>query len=170
MRFALLIIGLGFLAVPALELWVLILLNRRLGLGLTLAMLLVTGLTGFWLAKWQGWRTVQRIQRELASGQVPSAALMDGVLILVAGLLLITPGFLTDVAGFLLLLPPTRYVVRRVLGWWCRRYLLHHVVVTRGSGAAAADDDPGTVEGRAVSVEDADRRLEEGDRGDASRP
>lgn len=167
MRFALLIIGLGLLAVPALELWVFVVLTRRLGLALTLAMLLVTGLTGFWLARWQGWRTVQRVQRELAAGQMPSAALMDGVLILVAALLLITPGFLTDVAGFLLLLPPTRYVVRRVLLWWFRRHLLHHVVVVGGSAASPPDDDHGTVEGRAVSVEDADRRLEEGARGKA---
>jgi UPF0716 protein FxsA len=169
MRLALSIIGLSFVAVPALELWVLILLNRRIGLGPTLAMLLVTGLTGFWLAKWQGWRTVQRIQRELAAGQAPSAALMDGVLILVAGLLLITPGFLTDVAGFLLLLPPSRYAVRRVLLWWCRRYLLHHVVVSRGPAGAARGDDGGTVEGRVVSVEDADRRLGEGEGEDGRR-
>jgi UPF0716 protein FxsA len=144
------------------ELWVLILLNRRMGLGPTLAILLTTGLVGFWLAKWQGWRTVQRIQRELATGQVPSAAVMDGVLILVAGLLLVTPGFITDVVGFLLLLPPTRYVVRRLLLRWCRRHLLHHVVVAGRPRPAAPDDDPGTVEGRVVSVEDADRRLGEG--------
>jgi UPF0716 protein FxsA len=162
MRLALALLGLVFLAVPAVELWVLILLNRRMGLGPTLAILLTTGLVGFWLAKWQGWRTVQRIQRELATGQVPSAAVMDGVLILVAGLLLVTPGFITDVVGFLLLLPPTRYVVRRLLLRWCRRHLLHHVVVAGRPRPAAPDDDPGTVEGRVVSVEDADRRLGEG--------
>jgi UPF0716 protein FxsA len=164
MRLALALLGLVFLAVPAVELWVLILLNRRMGLGPTLAILLTTGLLGFWLAKWQGWRTVQRIQRELATGQVPSAAVMDGVLILVAGLLLVTPGFITDVVGFLLLLPPTRYVVRRLLLRWCRRHLLHHVVLAGRPRPAAPDDDPGTVEGRVVSVEDADRRL--GERGD----
>jgi UPF0716 protein FxsA len=162
MRLALALLGLVFLAVPAVELWVLILLNRRMGLGPTLAILLTTGLLGFWLAKWQGWRTVQRIQRELATGQVPSAAVMDGVLILVAGLLLVTPGFITDVVGFLLLLPPTRYVVRRLLLRWCRRHLLHHVVLAGRPRPAAPDDDPGTVEGRVVSVEDADRRLGEG--------
>lgn len=162
MRPTLLMLGLLFLALPAAELWVLILLNRRIGLGPTLAILLLTGLTGFWLARWQGWRTVQRIQRELAAGQIPSAAVLDGVLILVAGLLLITPGFVTDVAGFLLLLPPSRYVVRRIVLAWCRRHLLHHVVVAGRPRPAPADDDPGTVEGRVVSVEDADRRLEEG--------
>ncbi len=169
MRLALPMLGLVFLALPAAELWVLILLNRRIGLGPTLAILLLTGLTGFWLARWQGWRTVQRIQRELAAGQVPSAAVLDGVLILVAGLLLITPGFVTDVAGFLLLLPPSRYVLRRMILAWCRHHLLHHVVVAGRPGPAATAADAGTVEGRVVSVEDADRRLEGSSRDAAPR-
>jgi UPF0716 protein FxsA len=162
MRFALWVLGLGFLVVPVLEVWVLVLLNRRWGIGPTLAMLLATGLAGLWLAKWQGWRTVQRIKRELAAGQMPSAALMDGALILLAGLLLIIPGVLTDVAAFLLLLPPTRYVVRRLLLWWCKRRLLPRVTVAGRRGAAAPDDDAGIIEGRAVSVEYADRLSEDG--------
>jgi UPF0716 protein FxsA len=160
MRLVLSLIGLLILALPVLELWVLVVLIRRLGLWSTLAMLLATGFMGVCLARWQGWRLARRIQRDLAAGQMPAAALLDGGLILVAALLLILPGFITDVAAFLLLLPPVRYVVRRLLQWWCRRYLLRRVVVTGAAGTAAPAEDPATVEGRVVSVEDADGRLE----------
>jgi len=158
MRLTVLILGLVFLVVPALELWVLILLNRKLGLGPTVGLLFLTGAAGFWLARWQGWRTLARVQRELAAGQVPSAAVLDGVLILVAALLLITPGLLTDAAGFLLLLPPTRYLVRRLLLAWFRRHMASRLVVFGGPPPPAAAGDAGTVEGRAVRVEDADGR------------
>jgi len=154
-----LLIGLAFLVLPALELWLLVVLRRHLGLAQTLGLLLASGIVGFWLAKWQGWRTLQRIRSELGAGRLPSAAMLDGAMILAAGLLLITPGLLTDVAGFLLLLPPVRFALRRVVGWWLAR---RPGIVAFSAGPSAGrsrPDDPDTVEGRVVSVEDADRRL-----------
>jgi UPF0716 protein FxsA len=159
-RLLLLLVGLAFLVVPGLELWLLVVLNRHLGLGPTIGLLLLTGAAGFWLARWQGWRTLQRVRSELGAGRMPSAALLDGALILAAALLLITPGLLTDAVGFLLLLPPTRFLLRRLLVWWFRKRLSMAVFTVKAGGAPPAADDPGTVEGRAVSVEDADRRLE----------
>jgi UPF0716 protein FxsA len=151
------LIALAFLVVPALELWLLVVVNRHLGLGPTLGLLLLTGLVGFWLAKWQGFRTWQNIRAELAAGQVPSASLLDGALILVAGLLLLTPGLLTDGVGLLLLLPPTRARVRRSLVRWLSRRL--PVTVCASAAARPPAGDVGTVEGRVVSVTDADRPL-----------
>jgi UPF0716 protein FxsA len=158
MRLLLILVGLAFLVVPAVELWVLVLLNRHMGLGPTIGLLLLTGAVGFWLAKWQGWRTLRRIRAELAVGRMPSAAMVDGALIMAAGLLLLTPGLLTDAVGFLLLVPPTRFVVRRLLVWWFTQRL-PVAVFSAGVAGRPSPDDPGTVEGRVVSVEDADRRL-----------
>jgi UPF0716 protein FxsA len=78
---------------------------------LTVAMVIAAGVLGASLIRWQGWRTWRRIQEALARGEMPADAVQDGLLILVAGVLLITPGVLTDVVGVLLLLPPVRRLV-----------------------------------------------------------
>src|SRR5262249_47543124 len=69
--------------------------------------------------RWQGWRALRSIREELARGRVPAESIQDALLILVAGLLLITPGVLTDLVGVLLLVPP----FRRLLGRWLGRQL-----------------------------------------------
>jgi UPF0716 protein FxsA len=104
-----------FTVVPLVELVLLIQLGRVVGLASTLALVLFTGVLGASLARWQGLATLRRVQAEMAEGRVPAAALVDGLLILVAGALLLTPGLLTDALGFLLLVPPSRAVVRRGL-------------------------------------------------------
>jgi len=110
-----------FTLVPLLELTILIELGRRLGLLATLALIVLTGVLGATLARYQGWVTWQRIQSDLAVGIVPSGRLIDGALILVAGLLLITPGLLTDSVGFALLVPPLRDRIKRRLRDWFER-------------------------------------------------
>lgn len=110
-----------FTLVPLLELAILIELGRRMGLLATLALIVLTGVLGATLARYQGWVTWQRIQSDLAVGIVPSGRLIDGVLILVAGLLLITPGLLTDGIGFALLIPPLRDRIKRRLRDWFER-------------------------------------------------
>ena len=77
--------------------------------------MLLTGFVGAALARWQGLATLRKVQTDMAGGRVPGEALVDGLLILVAGAVLLTPGLLTDAAGFLLLIPPTRALVRRAL-------------------------------------------------------
>ena len=79
--------------------------------------MLVTGVVGAFLAKLEGLRTLGQIQRNLSQGIVPAEEMLDGVIILVAGLLLITPGILTDAFGFLMLIPATRNAFKR----WLRR-------------------------------------------------
>ncbi len=104
-----------FTVVPVLELMLLLELGRVVGLAPTLAIVLLTGVVGAWLARWQGLATLRTVQTEMAGGRVPAGALVDGLLILVAGALLLTPGLLTDTVGFLLLVPPTRAAVRTAL-------------------------------------------------------
>ncbi len=104
-----------FLIVPVVDLALLVSVGGRIGLGPTLAIVVATAVLGSWLARREGTAAWRRVQSKLATGGVPGPELVDGVVILVAGTLLLTPGFLTDVAGLLGLFPPTRAVVRRAL-------------------------------------------------------
>lgn len=110
-----------FTAIPLVELYLLVVLGRRVGLLPTIGLVLATGALGAFLARTQGLQTLDRIRAELDAGRMPAAALLDGLLILVAGAVLLTPGLLTDVFGFSLLLPATRKAVRRTLGGWLKK-------------------------------------------------
>jgi UPF0716 protein FxsA len=104
-----------FVGLPLLELWVLLLIGDRIGWPPTILLVFVTGVVGAGLARSQGFQTLAAIQRDMAAGIMPAPRLMDGVMILVAGAMLITPGILTDVCGFLLLVPATRQIIRNYL-------------------------------------------------------
>ena len=104
-----------FTLVPLVELTLLLLIGRHMGLPFTLGLVIVTGVVGAWLARQQGLRCWREVQRQMSQGQLPAEPLLDGLMILVAGALLLTPGVLTDALGFALLLPPIRRRVRRYL-------------------------------------------------------
>ena len=106
---------LAFVAVPILELVLLLRLGDALGFLPTLLLILLTGVAGAALARSQGLSVLNSMRRELGAGQLPVARVVDGALILAAGLLLLTPGVLTDVVGLLLLVPPLRALARRGL-------------------------------------------------------
>ncbi|WP_419162861.1 FxsA family protein [Candidatus Palauibacter sp.] len=97
-----------FTIVPVVELALLIRLGGYLGLGPTLLLVLGTGAAGAWLARREGLRSWMAVRDELQGGQLPGESLIHALLILVAGVVLITPGVLTDLAGILLLVPPVR--------------------------------------------------------------
>ena len=101
-------LALLFIAVPLLELFILIRLGGVIGLMPTLALCVLTGVAGAWLARREGLRALWSFQERLARGGVPGRALMDGLCILIGGAVLLTPGLLTDLLGFALLLPPSR--------------------------------------------------------------
>lgn len=101
-------LALLFIAVPLLELFILIRLGGAIGLMPTLALCVLTGVAGAWLARREGLRALWSFQERLARGGVPGRALMDGMCILIGGAVLLTPGLLTDLLGFALLLPPGR--------------------------------------------------------------
>jgi len=104
-----------FVVVPAIELVLLIELGGRIGLLPTVAIIFLTGIVGATLARWQGLSVLRQMQTQMAQGQLPASAMFDAVIILVAGALLLTPGFLTDVVGFALLIPGIRGVVKRTI-------------------------------------------------------
>lgn len=107
-------LGCLFVLIPLVELWLLLRVGQWLGVLPTVALVAVTGVVGAWLVRTEGVRSMARFQAQLARGELPGRVLMDGAAILLGGAFLLTPGVLTDVAGFALLLPPTR---RLLQGW-----------------------------------------------------
>lgn len=142
------LLALLFVVVPILELVILIQLGQAVGLGLTLLLVLATGIGGAMLARAEGLRTLLNLQKEVASGAMPDRALMDGAAVLVGGALLLTPGLLTDLVGFSLLVPFTR----RIIGGFVRRRLSKMVaegsirVVTVGPAGPFGPPHPRTEE------------------------
>jgi UPF0716 protein FxsA len=104
-----------FLVVPLLELAVIIQVGQTIGVAETILLLIAVSVAGGWLVKREGVGVLRRIQAAVSAGRVPGRELADGALIMFAGALLLTPGFLSDVLGIALLLPPVRAVVRPVL-------------------------------------------------------
>lgn len=102
-----------FVVVPLVELMLLIEMGQLVGLMPTLALVVATGVTGAWLARLEGLRTLMQLREELAQGKLPGQALMDGVSILIGAAFLLTPGILTDFVGFALLLPFSRRALQR---------------------------------------------------------
>jgi UPF0716 protein FxsA len=102
-----------FIAVPITELYVIYLVGDAIGVWQTLVLLAADSLLGSLLLRSQGRSVWNRFNEALAAGRVPRREVMDGVLVIFGGAFLITPGFLTDVLGLVLLIPPTRSVVRR---------------------------------------------------------
>ena len=106
---------------PLIELTLLFYVGSHIGWWATVGLVLLTGIVGAALARWQGVKAILRVQRRVARGQVPADELFDGVLILVAGIVLVTPGILTDLMGFGLLVPPVRNLVKAALRQWAKR-------------------------------------------------
>jgi len=101
-----------FLVVPFVELFILIRVGQEVGAVPTIVALVAVSVLGAWLVKREGLGVLRRARARVDAGEVPGVELVDGVLILFAGALLLTPGFLTDVVGILLLVPPVRAVLR----------------------------------------------------------
>lgn len=109
------VLVLAFLVIPFVELFVLIKVGGQLGVGNTIAVVLLVSIVGAWLVKREGRRALGRIRSQFAAGQLPADEVIDGGLIMFSGALMITPGFVTDLAALLLLVPPVRSIVRRQL-------------------------------------------------------
>ena len=146
-----------FIIVPMVELVLLTEIGSRIGLAPTLGIILLTGVIGAWLARREGTRAWKRVHENLEAGRVPARELVDGILIFAAGLLLVTPGFLTDAAGFAMLTPRVRDWLWRVLKRYFETHVHTHVVTRQQPGWTEPDSNrPDEVEGRAIRVEDAD--------------
>ncbi len=104
-----------FIVVPALEIALFILAGKTIGGFTTIALIIATGVLGAFLAKQQGLGVLRKMQEQMRFGYPPGEALIEGVCVLFGGLLLLTPGFVTDLTGLLLILPPTRRRIQPVL-------------------------------------------------------
>lgn len=119
-----------FIVVPIAELYVIIQVGELIGVVPTLILLLADAVGGSWLLKHQGRGAWRRFNEALAARRFPGKEVVDGVLIVIGGTLLLTPGFITDVFGAFFLLPPTRALTRRLL----RRYTLGRLTVVNLGG------------------------------------
>jgi UPF0716 protein FxsA len=117
----LLLLAVLLIALPIAEFTVLIEMGRQIGTFYTILLVFGGGVLGAILAKREGLRILQRIQDSVAAGIMPTEDLLDGAIVLAAGILLIAPGFISDVIGMMLLLPPIRYPVKLVLRKLVRR-------------------------------------------------
>ena len=133
LRAVFILLLLALLGIPVAEIFFIIRVTRDLGIPETIGLLVAVSVAGAWLVRRSGLGVLRQIRERSARGEVPGKELVDGLLILVGGLLMLTPGFLTDAVGLLLLVPPTRLALRGLL---IRRYSKRLRVAgwTAGSG------------------------------------
>jgi len=124
---------LAFLLVPLVEIYFLIQVGEVIGALPTVVLVVFTAVAGVWLLRFQGLATLARVQQSLQRGEVPANAMIEGLLLLLAGAFLLTPGFVTDSLGFLLLLPAFRQMLAAGL---LTRGILH---TTRRTGGNSSD-------------------------------
>jgi UPF0716 protein FxsA len=129
-----------FVGLPLTEIYFLIQVGSEIGALPTILLSILTAIIGAWLVRYQGFGVLMRVREMLDRGEVPAIELMDGALILAAGLFLILPGFLTDSLGFLLLIPPLR---RHLI----ERYIRIHPVDMQTSGEVRTETRVRVIEG-----------------------
>jgi len=101
------------IVVPALEIWILFETGSRIGGWQTFGLVLLTGFLGAWLARREARRVFDYARFELSRGVIPTASILDAICVFVGGVMLLTPGFVTDLAGLLLVIPATRLLLKR---------------------------------------------------------
>jgi UPF0716 protein FxsA len=153
-----LLVGL-FIVVPIIELIVIIKIGGLIGVLPTIALLLADALLGSLLLRHQGRGAWQRFNQALAERRFPGREVADGLMIAVGGTLLLTPGFITDIFGLLLLIPPTRAVARRLL----RSYAAHRFVVVGVGGSRGASPPRHDAGGRPYDFDGAAEEIDEDD-------
>jgi len=131
-----------FILVPMVEIYFLIQVGGVIGAIPTIALVVFTALLGAMLLRFQGWATLQRTRMTMAQGQVPALEMLEGVLLIFAGALLLTPGFVTDSIGFLLLVPPLRQALIR---WFLSKTEFH--MRPPPGGPQGRHHDPYTIDG-----------------------
>ncbi len=104
-----------FIIVPIIEIYLFMRIGEMIGVGPTLGMIILTAFIGITMLKWQGLSTLQRAQENLQENKIPATELVEGIILLLCGALLLTPGFFTDTVGFLMLIPPIRQAVAKIV-------------------------------------------------------
>jgi UPF0716 protein FxsA len=153
-RFGLILLA-AFVGVPLLEIALFIQIGGWIGLGPTLALIVLTAVVGAWMLRQQGIGVLMRAQRQLAEGVLPVMEVFEGLCLVIAGALLLTPGFFTDALGALLLVP----AVRRSLYQRLRHHIEAHVVDVSRPAHDRAPGAPGpTIEAEFEEIDNPDRR------------
>ncbi|HEX6141781.1 MAG TPA: FxsA family protein [Geminicoccaceae bacterium] len=150
-----LLLLIAFIGVPLLEIAIFIQVGGIIGLGWTLALVVLTALAGTFLLRQQGFQVLRRAQRQLDTGKVPVAEVFEGVCLLFAGALLLTPGFFTDVVGGLLLLPPVRALLFAQV-----KSRIEAEVTRRGGGPGGPAGEPEVIDVEFREVEPGDGPVE----------
>jgi UPF0716 protein FxsA len=153
-----------FILLPIAEIYVIIKVGEAIGILPTLALLIVDGFLGAALARSQGRAAWARFNRALAEGRVPGREVFDGAMIIVGGAFLLAPGFITDVIGLLLILPPTRAAFRGLVARMARRRITVAPRTIFFGGGQRGAPPPYDMEGSAREVEEPERELPPGDR------
>jgi len=109
-----------FIIVPVVELYILIEVGKKIGSLNTIGIIILTGILGAYLVKSQGFMILKKIQNDLNESILPGNSLIQGAIILAGGILLLTPGFVTDIIGFIFLLPVSRRMVKKYLLRWLK--------------------------------------------------
>lgn len=109
------ILALLFIIVPIVEIYIIIQVGSAVGGWNAIALMILISIVGAWMVRREGLSLIGRIQSQLNQGSLPTKELVDGLLVAIAGALMLTPGFLTDAVGLLCLFPPTRAIIRTVL-------------------------------------------------------
>ncbi len=112
-----------FLILPAIELAILIKVGSIIGAFNTIAIIILTALIGAYMVKMEGLNVIYRFQETLSQGLFPGEEILDGLLILVAGAFLLTPGFITDITGFILVIPLSRAVIKTYLKHYIKKMI-----------------------------------------------
>ena len=120
-----------FTVVPVIEIYLIIKTGQVIGPLPTVFLLLAISAAGAWLVRSQGFQVLRVIQSELAQGRLPAAQLLDGAMVLVGGVLLLTPGFFTDLLAIFFLVPFTRAFIKRLIGSWLQQRLARGSLIIR---------------------------------------
>jgi len=109
-----------FVIIPVTELYILIEVGKKIGGLTTIGVIILTGIIGTYLVKSQGFMILRKIQNDLNEGIMPGDSLIQGAIILAGGILLLTPGFVTDILGFIFLMPVSRNILKKYLLKWLK--------------------------------------------------
>src|SRR6478736_895120 len=116
-----------FIVLPILEILILVKIGMVTSFWVPVAIVIVTGVVGTALARREGWKVAERMREDVRTGQMPADSLIDGFLVLLAGILFVLPGVLTDIVGIVLLFPPSRSLVKHGVAAWFRKNVDVHM-------------------------------------------
>jgi len=122
-----------FTVIPAMELWLIIKVGSSIGAMPTLALLILSGFIGAYCARMQGLSVIRRFSESVSKGEAPAETLLDGLLVVIGGVMMITPGFITDAVGLILVTPAGRKIVKPFVAAWLKKRITAHVVYPGGA-------------------------------------